>query len=36
MIAAALYLASRKHNFAIILVDLEEASAEGKKLLRDV
>ena len=33
MIAAALYLASRKHNFAIILVDLEEASAEGKKVI---
>lgn len=33
MIAAAVYLAARKHNFAIVLKDLEESSSVDKKII---
>jgi len=33
MIAAAVYLAAREHDFAIVLKDLEAASAEEKKVI---
>ena len=33
MIAAAVYLAARKHNYAIVLKDLEEGSSVDKKII---
>ncbi len=33
MIAAAVYLAARKHNFAIVIKDLEEVSTVPKKII---
>lgn len=33
MVAAAVYLAARKHNFAIIIKDLEEISSTSKKVI---
>ena len=33
MIAAAVYLAARKHNYAIVLKDLQEMSAVDKKII---